>query len=159
MKLSKSSRTFVVHRWNVKVRFATYWGGEEQLGSFLEWTTGIWWSWKAELSSPWGVSEKPSESAKATLLVQKVGAWEWDWMNWQIHPFYRRGNWKGIWGGEEKRRGQIKFQVSFKSGKTLATRRARGNLFRVKLKRSLQEIAVGLNRSPKGIIFFHPLKY
>ena len=30
-----------------------------------------------------------------------------------------------------------------------ATRRARGDLFGVKLKRSLQEIAIGINRGPK----------
>jgi hypothetical protein len=112
-----------------------------------------------ESNSPWGVSEKLSESCKGNFAGAGSGS-----MGMRLDELANSSFLGGEIGRrfEEKRQrggGQIKFQVSFKSGKTLATRRARGNLFRVKLKRSLQEIAVGLNRSPKGIIFFHSLKY
>jgi len=98
-----------------------------------------------EPGSPWGVSEKLSESCKDNFAGAGSGSMGMRLDELANSSFFRRGNWKGIWGGEEMRWESKKIQVSFESGKTMATWRARGNLFWVKLMRSLQEIGIGVN--------------
>ena len=67
--------------------------------------------------------------------------------------FLQEGKLEGDLRRRGKEEGSNKISSFLKLGKTLATRRARGNLFWVKLKRSLQEIAIGIDRpSPKGIL-------
>jgi hypothetical protein len=106
-----------------------------------------------EPGSPWGVSEKLSESCKGNFAGAGSGSMGMRLDELANSSFLQEGKLEGDLRRRGKRGGQIKFQVSFTSGKTLATRRARGNLFWVKLKRSLQEIAIGINRPPsKGIL-------
>jgi len=71
-------------------------------------------------------------------------------MNWQIHPFLGGGIGRGFEEGLERGGGQINFQYSFKAVEKVGDPKGARQPFLGKLKRSLQEIAIGSYRHPKG---------
>jgi hypothetical protein len=70
-------------------------------------------------------------------------------MNWQIHPFLGGGIGRGFEEGLERGGGQINFQYSFKAVEKVGDPKGARQPFLGKLKRSLQENAIGSYRHPK----------